>query len=73
MILAIIERIENIKEETPFNHQSIKDVANGFNVSAKAEDGTIEAIEKDNIVGVQWHPEKMKDILFFEKFIEKYF
>ena len=46
MILAIIERIENIKEETPFNHQSIKDVANGFNVSAKAEDGTIEAIER---------------------------
>lgn len=56
-----------------FHHQSIKEVANGFNVSAKAEDGTIEAIEKDNIVGVQWHPERVNDLSFFRHFINKFF
>lgn len=56
-----------------FHHQSIKEVANGFNVSAIAEDGTIEAIEKDNIVGVQWHPERVNDLSFFRHFINKFF
>ncbi|OGW07260.1 MAG: hypothetical protein A2889_08380 [Nitrospinae bacterium RIFCSPLOWO2_01_FULL_39_10] len=44
------------------HHQSIKKIGNGFNVSAVAEDGIIEAIESDNddfIVGVQWHPERI--------------
>lgn len=56
-----------------FHHQSIKNAATGFNVSATAEDGTIEAIEKDNIVGVQWHPERVNDLLFFRHFINKFF
>lgn len=33
----------------------------------------IERIEKGNIIAVQWHPEKMNDILFFEKFIKTFF
>lgn len=53
--------------------QSIKDVANGFNISSIAEDGTIEAIEKDNIIAVQWHLEQMKDFLFFKNFINTFF
>ena len=53
--------------------QSIKDVANQFIISAKSDDGTIEAIEKGNIIAVQWHPEEMNDILFFEKFIKTFF
>ncbi len=44
------------------HHQSIKDVSPKFLVSAKAEDGVIEAIEikeKRFVMGVQWHPETM--------------
>ena len=56
-----------------YHKQSIKDVANQFIISAKSDDGTIEAIEKGNIIAVQWHPEKMNDILFFKKFIDTFF
>lgn len=56
-----------------YHHQAIKDVAKDFKISAISEDGIIEAIEKDNIIGVQWHPEKMMDMKFFKKFIEEYF
>ncbi len=56
-----------------FHKQSIKDTANGFTISAIAEDGTIEAIEKNNIVAVQWHPEQMGDLLFFKNFINTFF
>lgn len=53
-----------------FHHQAVKTVANGFNIVAMSSDGTIEAIEKDNILGVQWHPEMMNDIEFFKKYFE---
>jgi putative glutamine amidotransferase len=43
------------------HHQSVKAVAAGFHVTAKAPDGVIEALESDDrstfCVGVQWHPE----------------
>lgn len=45
-----------------FHHQSIKDVANIFSVTAKASDGIIEAIEMKDYpfcLAVQWHPEEM--------------
>ncbi|MTK11847.1 MAG: gamma-glutamyl-gamma-aminobutyrate hydrolase family protein [Clostridiaceae bacterium] len=44
-----------------FHHQAIKEVATGFKVSARAKDGVIEAIEKEEgfVIGVQWHPEMM--------------
>lgn len=46
-----------------YHHQSVKDVAPGFKVTARAPDGIIEAIETTNqdrfAVGVQWHPEGM--------------
>ena len=56
-----------------YHKQSVKNVADQFIVSARSDDGTIEAIEKGNIIAVQWHPEKMNDILFFEKFIKTFF
>lgn len=44
-----------------FHHQCIKKVADGFQVMAYSEDGLIEAIEKKNVMSVQWHPEKVND------------
>ncbi len=58
-----------------FHHQAIKEVAPGFAVSSRAEDGIIESIEYANhifAVGVQWHPELMwrKDEAFLSLFEE---
>jgi putative glutamine amidotransferase len=42
------------------HHQAVRDLADGFVVSATAPDGVIEAIERDDApfcLGVQWHPE----------------
>lgn len=39
------------------HHQAIRDLAPGFQISATAEDGIIEAIECKNLLGVEWHPE----------------
>jgi putative glutamine amidotransferase len=47
------------------HHQSVRDVAPGFRVSATAPDGIVEAIEWDGAdwwaMAVQWHPEEMND------------
>ena len=46
------------------HHQSVKDVAPGFRVTARAADGVIEGIERLNghfAVGVQWHPEALAE------------
>ena len=45
-----------------FHHQAVKNVAPGFIVAARADDGTVEAIEPAErtdrfILAVQWHPE----------------
>lgn len=45
-----------------YHHQSLKDVAPGFQATAWAPDGVVEAIEhpgKPFAVAVQWHPEGM--------------
>ena len=42
------------------HHQSVKDVAKGFEVTATSPDGVVEAMEKKDApfcVAVQWHPE----------------
>lgn len=60
-----------------YHHQSIKDVAKKFKVSAFSHDGLIEAIEHQSlkIYGVQFHPETMADNnekmqQIFNKFID---
>ena len=42
------------------HHQAVKAVAPNFKITARAEDGTVEAIEHESrpfLLGVQWHPE----------------
>jgi len=44
-----------------FHHQAIKQVAPSLSVTARAEDGLVEAVEMQNYpwgLGVQWHPER---------------
>lgn len=60
------------------HHQSIKDVAPGLVISAKAVDGTIEGIESVQnkfVLGVQWHPELLLEkndiwLNLFERFVD---
>jgi putative glutamine amidotransferase len=44
------------------HHQAADRIGNGLKVVARADDGTVEAIESNsgtNIFAVQWHPERM--------------
>jgi putative glutamine amidotransferase len=43
------------------HHQTVDRVGGGLVVSARSEDGTIEAVEMDGhpVIAVQWHPELM--------------
>src|SRR5581483_6611613 len=39
------------------HHQAVARLAPGFRVAATAADGVIEAIERDHLLAVEWHPE----------------
>lgn len=77
-MLFDIVKVENI-DVNSMHHQVIDKVGNGFKVTAKSDDGYIEAIELENhpfCIGVQWHPEHMsrKSELqrsLFNAFVEK--
>tara|TARA_B100000427_G_scaffold93663_1_gene77294 strand:- start:13084 stop:13785 length:702 start_codon:yes stop_codon:yes gene_type:complete len=46
------------------HHQAIKKLGNKAKTTARSDDGVIEAIEiknKNNFIGVQWHPELLKE------------
>jgi len=56
------ERLEGADtcEVNSRHHQAVKQVADGFQISATAPDGVVEAIEDPSArfcLGVQWHPE----------------
>ena len=63
---------KDVIEANSYHMQCADEPAPGFRVTARAEDGTIEAIEKGNIIGVQWHPETLHDMQFFRRFKEKF-
>ena len=42
------------------HHQAVKKVAPDFQVAAVAEDDIVEAIQRRNIIAVEWHPETDK-------------
>lgn len=66
-ILYNVLKVDEISVNS-LHHQAVKDVAEGYKVTAISGDGIIEAIESENhdfIVGVQWHPEIM-----FERYPE---
>ncbi|MDQ1555556.1 MAG: putative glutamine amidotransferase [Actinomycetota bacterium] len=47
-----------------YHHQAIDRVADGLRVTARADDGVIQAVELDSVpfgVAVQWHPEESQD------------
>ena len=62
---------QNTLSVNSLHHQALKDIATKFRITALSEDGIVEGIESDNIVAVQWHPEFMNDIKFFECFMDK--
>jgi putative glutamine amidotransferase len=46
-----------------YHHQAVKDVGKGLRVTARADDGMVEAIEHTEypwLLGVQWHPERQE-------------
>jgi putative glutamine amidotransferase len=58
-----------VPEETvvpTYHHQSVDRLGEGLMVSARAEDGTVEAVELPSAagwtLGVQWHPEMGNDV-----------
>ncbi|MHB1611968.1 MAG: gamma-glutamyl-gamma-aminobutyrate hydrolase family protein [Sulfobacillus sp.] len=61
-----------------FHHQAVAKVPRGYNVAARADDGTIEAIEDPLApfkIGVQWHPEDLASSQkaaknLFDQFVE---
>jgi putative glutamine amidotransferase len=57
---SLIERVlGDYGEVNSLHHQGIKDLAPGVEATAFAPDGLIEAFEAEEMLAVQWHPERM--------------
>jgi len=54
------------------HHQAIDRIGEGLVVTARSEDGVVEAVELPGrrfVVGVQWHPEETGDVRLFEALV----
>lgn len=71
--LAEILKVERVKVNS-FHHQAIKALGRGLVVTARSPDGVIEAVElegKPFVLGVQWHPEDMPEMIaLFRAFVQ---
>lgn len=58
------------------HHQAIKRVGRGLKVTARSEDGFVEAVEAADeypfLMAVQWHPEEMADLPEQRKILEQF-
>ena len=52
------------------HHHAAGRVGENLRVTARSLDGTIEALEGENILAVQYHPEMLHDVEFFRKYFE---
>jgi putative glutamine amidotransferase len=69
--------VENRLDVNSFHHQAIDRLGDGLVVSARAPDGTVEAIEDPSrrfLIGVQWHAETLVhrpyEAALFRRFVE---
>lgn len=75
-LLASIINYDSIRVNS-FHHQAVQYLGESIMISARAADGIVEAIESNKhsfFMGVQWHPECMKDKfsnLLFSALIQK--
>lgn len=57
---SLIEELtEGATGVNTLHHQAIRDLGAGLRAVAYSPDGVIEAVEGDNVLGVQWHPERL--------------
>ena len=71
----LAELMEETHDVNSYHHQNIDHVADGFKINSWSDDGLAEGFERDNILAVQWHPERLTwdpcHRSIFEVFVKK--
>jgi putative glutamine amidotransferase len=69
MLASILGERTDVKSH---HHQGFGELGTGLRESARADDGTVEALEDPNrrfTLGVLWHPEEGEDLALFEALV----